>query len=115
MTPAHATKSSSKRYCYYTCSSAHRNGWHTCPSPSLPAADIERLVLEQLETLIQGQGATDKPLPALSPEKQARAVEALVERADYDGARDKLTLHLHPSGMQELRDHIASVTREDNP
>jgi site-specific DNA recombinase len=114
MTPAHATKNRSKRYCYYTCSNAQRIGWHTCPFPSLPAADIERLVIAQLETVTEGRGTTDKPLPALSPQEQARVVEALVERVDYDGARDKLTLRLRPAGMQDLQHHLAKVTQEDN-
>src|SRR5207247_2779395 len=69
MTPAHATKNGIKRYRYYTCSGAQRNGWHTCPSPSLPAAEIERFVLEQLQAVAQDQGAAIKALTAISPEE----------------------------------------------
>jgi site-specific DNA recombinase len=47
MSPAHTTKGE-KRYRYYTCSSAQKKGWDTCPSKSIPAAEIEELVVEQV-------------------------------------------------------------------
>src|SRR5262249_45895196 len=43
-----------RRYRYYTCSAAQRKGWHTCPSKSLPAALIERYVLEQIASRMPG-------------------------------------------------------------
>ena len=42
------TKKKSKYYRYYTCSNKRLNGAHACPSPSIPAAEIESLVTEQL-------------------------------------------------------------------
>ncbi|MBU3729536.1 MAG: recombinase family protein, partial [Phycisphaerales bacterium] len=38
----------SRKYRYYTCSSAMRKGRATCPHPSLPAAEIEALVVDEL-------------------------------------------------------------------
>src|SRR5262249_52206501 len=115
MTPAHATKNGSKRYRYYTCSSAQRRGWHTCPSPSLPVAEIERFILEQLHRIAHHKVEATKPLTALSPEEQACVVEALVERVDYDGTKHKVTIHLHPSGMEELRDRFVTIPEDANP
>src|SRR5262249_8336896 len=40
MTPAQVTRGN-RRYRYYTCSGAQRQGWHTCPSKALPAAAVE--------------------------------------------------------------------------
>ena len=37
-----------KRYRYYVCLNAQKQGWSECPSPSLPAAEIERFVVEQI-------------------------------------------------------------------
>jgi len=40
-----------KRYRYYTCFSAQQRGWHTCPTKSLPAGEIERFVVEQIRRI----------------------------------------------------------------
>jgi site-specific DNA recombinase len=51
MTPSHSTREGSKRYRYYVCSSAQKRGWHTCESKSIPAAQIESLVVEQIKSI----------------------------------------------------------------
>src|SRR5439155_24370394 len=48
MTPAHSAKGV-RRYRYYTCVAAQKRGWHTCPTKSIPAAEIEALVVEQVQ------------------------------------------------------------------
>lgn len=45
------TKKGSKLYRYYICHRAQKSGWHLCPSPSLPAAEIERFVIEQIKCI----------------------------------------------------------------
>jgi hypothetical protein len=64
MTPAHVTRGN-KRYRYYTCSPAQRNGWHTCPSKSVPALALERFVLEQIAA-----HARHVAWPTLAPAEQ---------------------------------------------
>jgi site-specific DNA recombinase len=49
MSPTHATKNGNKRYRYYVCNNAQKRGWHNCSSKSIPAAEIERLVVEQIK------------------------------------------------------------------
>jgi len=36
---------------YYVCQRAQKRGWHTCPSKSIPAQEIERLVVEQIRAI----------------------------------------------------------------
>jgi site-specific DNA recombinase len=60
-----ATKDKTKRYRYYVCSSAQKRGWHTCPSKSIPAPEIERLVVDQIRCIGKD--------PALLHETLARA------------------------------------------
>ena len=40
-----------KRYRYYVCNSATKRGHKTCPRPSLPAEEVERFVVAQLQSL----------------------------------------------------------------
>lgn len=40
------TKKGNRLYRYYVCSRAQKRGWQSCPCPSLPAQDIEALVVD---------------------------------------------------------------------
>ncbi len=40
-----------RRYRYYVCTAAQKQGWHVCPSPSVPAAELERFVVDQLRSI----------------------------------------------------------------
>jgi site-specific DNA recombinase len=40
-----------RRYRYYVCTAAQKQGWHTCPSPSVPAAEFERFVVDEVRTI----------------------------------------------------------------
>src|SRR5205823_13743653 len=48
MTPTHTTRDGTRRYRYYVCCGAQKRGWDTCPSKSVPAAQIEQLVVSQI-------------------------------------------------------------------
>jgi len=136
MTPAHSAKGV-RRYRYYTCTRAQKRGWHACPSKSVPADEIERLVLDRIrgvgrdpallgELLAQvpDDGRTAEPEAAaaaalfdplwgtLAPADQSRLVGLLVERVDYDGARGKVTISFHPTGMRALADELAARAQE---
>lgn len=204
MTPAHATKNGSRRYRYYVCSGAQKKGWQTCPSKSIPAAEIERFVVDQirgigrdpalveevvgqardqgrsslndlekerrslerelgkwntevralLDQIVPGDDRSpavarladlqeririgerratehreqvlalsrevvdeqevarclrlfDPVWEALTPREQGRVLQLLVEKVDYDGARNKVAITFHPTGIQGLADELA--------
>lgn len=45
---------SKKIYRYYVCMKAQKQGWRSCPGPSLPASDLEMFVLDRVrEMLVQ--------------------------------------------------------------
>jgi len=47
MMHAYTTKRN-KRYRYYVCVNAQKRGWDTCPTKSLPAAEVERFVVDHI-------------------------------------------------------------------
>jgi site-specific DNA recombinase len=51
MSPTHSTREGNKRYRYYVCTSAQKRGWHTCPSKSIPAGEIERFIVDQIKSV----------------------------------------------------------------
>ena len=76
-----STKHGTKRYRYYVCSNAQKRGWHNCPTKSIPAAEIERFVVEQIkaigsdpglvaETLAAARKQTDEALTKLDSEER---------------------------------------------
>jgi site-specific DNA recombinase len=60
-----------KRYRYYTCTAAIKEGRKACPSPSLPAAEVERVVVDEVRGL-----ATDPGLRAEVVRQADRQFEA---------------------------------------
>ena len=52
MSPSHTSKGN-KKYRYYQCLHAQKQGWDTCPAPSIPAHEIEQFVVNQIRQLAQ--------------------------------------------------------------
>ncbi len=80
-----------RRFRYYLCDTASSRGWDQCPAPSLPAARLERFVLDEL----QDAGALDGPdrAPADRAEMNDQ-LRRLIERIDYDGRTSNVTITL---------------------
>jgi len=53
MTPTHTTKNGAKRYRYYVCMKAQKRGWKNCKSKSVPAAEIEKFVVDKIRHIGQ--------------------------------------------------------------
>jgi site-specific DNA recombinase len=100
MTPAQVSRDN-RRYRYYTCSAAQRKGWHTCPSKSLPAAAVERYVLDQIASRMPGGRGQIQP-PATAADKRQRLRDR-VARIDYDGTTGEMaiTLNAPSSSLKE--------------
>lgn len=60
----HFASRGNKRYRYYVCTRAQKNGWNECPAPSLPAPQLEAFVVEQIKTLGRDPGVLDDALRA---------------------------------------------------
>ena len=79
MTHTYSTKGA-RRYRYYTCARAQKQGWHTCETKSVPAGEIEAFVVNQIrcigedeglvkETIAEAQRAAEEGLARLASEK----------------------------------------------
>jgi len=97
MTPAHVTHGN-KRYRYYTCSAAQKKGWHTCPSKSVPAATLERYVLDQV-----APHAPAVDWPTLAPGERAARLRQLVARIDYDGTSQHVAITLQSNSPKKAK------------
>ncbi|MCC6581533.1 MAG: recombinase family protein [Phycisphaeraceae bacterium] len=58
----HFATRGNKRYRYYVCIHAQKKGWDACPSPSLPAHQLEQFVLDQIKSLGRDPGILEDSL-----------------------------------------------------
>jgi len=93
MVHTHTLKNGNKRYRYYVCLNAQKRGWHDCPSKSVPAAEIERFVIEQIrgigkdsslvaETIRQTRTQSDKRIKELETERTGLEKDLLRHNTD---------------------------------
>jgi len=125
MSPTH-TRKGGRLYRYYISQSVMKRGTEACPVKQVPAAEIERIVIEQIRSLLQtpevivqtwrAARKADKHLAEsdvrsallefeplwneLFPAEQARVVELLVERVDLQP--DGIDLRLQVEGLTSL-------------
>jgi len=134
MVPTHAKKGN-KRYRYYVCQNAQSRGWHNCPSPSVPAPELERFVVEQVkavgkdtdllaETLDESRRQREEAMGKLEAEKRAlqrelsRCNTELRKLAGQDGlAADRMAdlqerIQTAEKRATEVREQILALSRE---
>jgi site-specific DNA recombinase len=133
MSPTH-TRKSGKLYRYYISQSVMKRGTDACPVRQVPAAEIERIVIEQIRSLLLSPevivatwraaqkagtslGENDvrialvefEPLWAeLFPAEQARIIELLVERVDISVTG--IDLRLRVAGLTSLCNDLRGAT-----
>ncbi len=93
-----------RKYPYYVCLNAQRNGWAACPGKSLPAHLIEESVLGQIREA--RPGVLDCDWEQIERTHQVAALQAIVERIGFDGTARKISIRFHPAA-------ITSAAREE--
>ena len=135
MAPSHTVKNSTKVYRYYCCTNAQKRGWHVCPTPSVPAPELERFVVDQVksigkdtdllaETLAESRRQREEAIGKLEVEK--RTLERELQRqnnelrnlAGKDGlATDRMAdiqdrIRNAEQRATEVREQIIALSRE---
>jgi len=84
MTPTHTTKDGNKRYRYYVCCHAQKRGWHNCPSPSIPATEIERFVVDQIRSIGRDSDLIRETTSQVREQADSQLVVLEAERASLE-------------------------------
>jgi len=132
MTPTWSQKRS-RRYRYYLCTKAHRRGWETCPSKSVPANEIEPFVVDRIRDIGKDPDLVARTVEEARKQLAARKTELEAEarqiRRDLEKAHEALRRGLTAvpgngrprrraavSGQQEairaLEEHLAAIQAE---
>jgi len=106
MMHSHTTKNGTKRYRYYVCVNAQKRGWHNCPSRSIPAAEIERFVVDQIKAVARDPGLIAKTLVQIREhvEDSLRTLEAerrSIQRDVVQADEEIRTLAAETTGVEE--------------
>jgi len=113
-----------KRYRYYVCNEASKHGWGTCPSKSIPAAEIERFVVDRIRAIGSDADLLAATLAEARAQHEASVKRLKTERASRQRSLQKLTLELErvagssrtASGISsrraDLHERIASAERD---
>jgi site-specific DNA recombinase len=80
MSPSHATRNGNKRYRYYVCTKAQKLGWHSCPTKSIPAPEIERFVVDQIRSIAKNPTMVNETVAQVREQGQRRLAELEAER-----------------------------------
>lgn len=104
MTPA-ASKKGNRRYRYYCCNVAMRQGWGRCPVKSIPAAEVEAFVVKR----IRGIGSD----PELVAEVVAQVERQREEHQTELAAEERLLLREIERWRGEVRNLVGQVRPGD--
>ena len=90
------------RYRYYICSDAQKRGWDSCPSQSIPAMEIERFVVNEVQQAsARDPACREVPSDRVSTPEQAQWLARRVDRVEYDGRQGDLHIKMHPDRSKE--------------
>jgi site-specific DNA recombinase len=80
----HFATRGAKRYRYYVCIRAQKQGWDVCPAPSLPAGQLERFVVEQVKGLGKDNALLEESVRATQAKLQAEIDELECDRTNVE-------------------------------
>jgi len=104
------TKRRNKVYRYYVCTHAQKTGWANCPSKSVPAAEIEQFVVDQIREIVADPKMVAVTLKEARKQIESRLEALEVERLaiERDVSRANRALH-NLLAEQETRHTVARL------
>ena len=98
------TSKSNKEYRYYVCQNASTTGWKNCPHPSLPAAEIEKFIVDQIIEI----GFSDSLFGEVIREAKA------IKKAELSACKKRLKLlekdaNQSPKSIENIRQKLIKL------
>ena len=93
-----------RRYRYYLCGHAQRNGWDQCPAPSVPAGEIERFVVDQIHQI-----GTDPQLITETIRQVRLQSEVGIQRLSEERTSLQQQLRTHHTDLQATASFTPAV------
>ncbi len=103
MTHSYTVRKQGKRYRYYVCSHAQKNGWDSCPTKSLPAAEIENFVIDRIRCI-----GKDPQLLSEALEQARLQLRKTIEELKGEGRELNRRLDHYRDQVQKLAERLLS-------
>jgi site-specific DNA recombinase len=113
MTPTHTSRNRTKRYRYYSCCKALKRGRKNCPSPSIPAGEIERFVIDRIRSIGTDPDLQREVFTQARQQDETRMAELEAERRtlEKDLARWNGQRNASPRGINGQEPDSAALTQ----
>lgn len=109
-----------RRYRYYLCGHAQRNGRDQCPAPSVPAGEIERFVVDQIhqigtdpklitETIRQVRLQSEDGITHLAEERTSLQQQLRAHHADLQATASLPSSTKRVSQLADLQERIGTT------
>ena len=116
MTHTYTTKQN-KRYRYYVCTKAQKEGWDQCPTKSLPAGEIESFVVDRIKCIGSDPEMISRVFEQVHSQHRMRLEELerekLIVERELRGCHDKIQRLISSSreedGEISIADRLASL------
>lgn len=109
------SKKGPKLYRYYVCQNAQKKGWDVCPSPSLPAHEIEKFVIEQIRGIGHDPSVIRDTLTQVGVQMHQRVEQIKQEKRalERDKSDNELGRQRQLSGMQRELAQFGNLAIEE--
>ncbi|KAA5535676.1 recombinase family protein, partial [Roseiconus nitratireducens] len=75
------SKKGTRLYRYYVCQHAQKNGWANCPSPSIPAGEIEQFIVDQIRRIGSDPALVDSTVEEIRHQRERSIKRLTSEKA----------------------------------
>ena len=111
------TAKKNRRYCYYVCMRAQKQGFDVCPNRSIPAAELEKFVLERIRAVGRDPGllrATFAQVATINRDKLVAAESAARAVAlEIKGIQTDIKGSFHDAGaLVDLSDRLCRAEQK---
>ncbi len=107
------TRKGSKLYRYYVCNKVMKEGWHNCPAPSLPAAEVEDFVVQEIRKIGEDESLQVEVLRQFREQQEQKRKDARLRLREAEAAEEKARLDLEKAegpARRALQERIENLT-----
>lgn len=106
-------KNGSRLYRYYICGRAQKRGWHSCPSRSLPASEIEQFVVERIREIGQDASLLEETLDQAREQEQSQLRELEQDQRAAEREMNRLDRQIQTAARDASADQYAAARLAD--